>query len=45
MLTIPNDTVWADYQSFLDEFLSGAVTAEEYAVKVQDSLDRNYNKE
>lgn len=45
MLTIPNDTVWADYQSFLDEFLSGAVTAEEYAAKVQDSLDRNYKRE
>lgn len=42
MLTIPNDTVWAEYQSYLDEFLAGALTPEEYADKVQDSMDRNY---
>lgn len=42
MLTIPNDTVWADYQSYLDEFLAGAITPEEYADKVQASMDRNY---
>ena len=42
MLTIPNDTVWADYQSYLDEFLAGALTPVEYADKVQASMDRNY---
>ena len=43
MLTIPDSTVWADFESTLDEFFSGAITAEEYMAKVQESMDNNYN--
>jgi len=44
MLTIPDSTVWADYQTSMDEFFSGAISAEEYMAKVQESMDNNYNK-
>lgn len=43
MYTIPNSNVWADFQTYLDEFVSGSSTTDEYLKKVQDSMDRNYN--
>ena len=43
MLTIPDSTVWADYEAAMDEFIAGAISAEEYMNKVQESMDNNYN--
>ena len=43
MLTIPDSTVWADYEGTLDEFFAGAISAEEYMNKVQESMDNNSN--
>ena len=43
MFSIPNSTVWADYQSNLDAFFAGSISAEEFMAKVQESMDNNYN--
>ncbi len=42
MFTIPNSTVWADFESTMDEFFSGAISAEQYLEKIQESMDNNY---
>lgn len=43
--TIPDSSVWVDYQSGLDEFLAGNMTAEQFIKYVQDSMDKNKPKE
>ncbi len=41
MAAIPNASVWADYQSGLDEFIAGTMTIDEYVDYVQNSLESN----
>ena len=41
MVYIPDSNIWADYQSSLDEFFTGSLSAEAFLDKVQASMEKN----
>ena len=41
MVSIPDANIWVDYQNYLDEFFSGAISSDEFLSKAQASMEKN----